>query len=96
MATIPKNQKFFCAKDRILNAFTATAFKKHYNVIVNQRHTNKKSHLFYPLPSTTNRKESINQYRDNVNLIPVGCCYENFKKYLPNKITFSTSFGFER
>ena len=39
--------------------------------------------LFYYLPSITDRKEEINQHRNNVNLLPVDCSIsfiESFSK----------------
>ena len=38
--------------------------------------------LFFYLPSTTDPKESINQYRDHVQLYPIDCMYNDFTKYL--------------
>ena len=41
------------------------------------------SMLFYCLPSITDRKEEINQHRNNVNLLPVNCSIsfiESFSK----------------
>ena len=83
---IEKSKVLFCsAKDRIPNAFTSTAFKKHYYMIIDGRHTKQKSDLFYNFSSTTNRKRSINQYMENVNLNPIDCLYQNFKKYSSNQ-----------
>lgn len=57
-------------------------------MIVDVRHTKQKSDLFYYLSSTTDRKESSNQYKDKVYLNTSNCCYENFKNYLSNQSKF--------
>ena len=41
------------------------------------------SKLFYYLPSTTDRKETINQFRSNVQLHPINCLYEDFTGFSP-------------
>ena len=46
------------------------------------------STLFYYLPSITNWKESINQWRDNVNLIPVDSSIEFIESLSPKKVKF--------
>ena len=89
-----KSKALFCvAKDRIPNAFTLTAFKKHYIMIVDERHTKEKSDLIYYLLSIVDRKESINQYRDNIILNPIDCRYENL--FIKSKRILSTPFGFK-
>ena len=77
----------FCSsKERIPNAFKCTAFKKHYKMIVDERYTNVR-HLFY-LPSTTDRKELMYQYKDNVSLNPIDWNYEDFKNFSSEKKDF--------
>ena len=62
------------SKERIPNAFVSTYFKKHFREIIDERRHNEEfSVLFYYLPSVTDRKEEINQFRDNVNLNPIDC-----------------------
>ena len=39
------------------------------------------SRLFFFLPSTTDRKEKINRWVNNVNLHPINCLYDDFKNY---------------
>ena len=48
----------------------------------------KSSTLFFYLPSTTDRKESINQYKDNVQLHPIDCNYESFSQFSSKKASF--------
>ena len=60
------------AKDRIPNAVITLTFKKHFHEVLNERqHNEESSTLFYFLPLISNRKEKINQHRDNVNLNPI-------------------------
>ena len=63
--------------NKIPNAFTCTSFKRRYNTIVDERYTKKMSDIFFYLPSTTDRKESINLYKDNVLLNAINCVYKN-------------------
>ena len=46
------------------------------------------SKLFFYLPSTTDRKEKFNKFRDNVQLHPIDCLYDDFVKYLPKEESF--------
>lgn len=57
-------------KKNIPNIFQSTAFKKFYSLL---KSDNKGSYstLFYFLPSINDRKEKINQYKDNVQLYPI-------------------------
>ena len=60
------------SKERIPNAFVSTCFKKHLREILDERRQNEEfPGLFYYLPSITDRKEKINQFRDNFNLNPI-------------------------
>ena len=62
------------SKERIPNAVTSTCFKKHFHEFLNKRHEKEDfSSLFYYLPSTTNRKEKINQFKDNMSLNAINC-----------------------
>ena len=60
------------SKQQIPNAFVSTAFKRHYNEIVNEKRGNENSSsLFFFLPSKTDRKEGINQWKNNPSLTPI-------------------------
>ena len=60
------------SKQQIPNAFISTAFKRHYNEIVNEKRGNENSSsLFFFLPSKTDRKEGINQWKNNPSLTPI-------------------------
>ena len=41
--------------------------------------------MFFFLPSTTTRKESINRYTENVRLHLIDCLYDDFKICTPEK-----------
>ena len=58
------------SKEQIPNAFVSVAFKKHFDEIVNESSSKSdvKSSLFYFLPSISDRKESVNQFKNNVSL----------------------------
>ena len=58
------------AKQQIPDTFIATGFKKHFQEVVNERKNETHSKMFYYLPSISDRKEEINQYRSNVSLVP--------------------------
>ena len=69
----------FPSKQKILDAFISSSFKKHYCEIMNERREKEDfSTLFYYLPSITDRKEDINQHRNNVNLFPPDDCSISF------------------
>ena len=51
-------------KQALPNIFQVTSFKKHNEVLLNKKQGS--SRLFFYLPSTTDRKETINKFRENV------------------------------
>ena len=62
------------SKKRIPNAVISSCFKKHFHEFLNKRREKEDfSSLFYYLPSTTNRKEKKNQFKDNMSLNPIDC-----------------------
>ena len=76
------------SKQKIPDA-SATCFNKHFSEIMNEkREKDDHSTLFYFLPSITDRKESINQWRDNVNLTPVDFTIEFIESFSPKKAKF--------
>ena len=40
------------------------------------------------MPSTTNRKDSINQFKSNVQLHPIDCSYEKFSEFSSKQSAF--------
>ena len=80
------------SKQKIPDAFISTSFKKHYSENMNERREKKDfSTLFYYLPFITDRKEDINQHRNNVNLSPVDCSISFIKSFSKNKEKFNPS-----
>ena len=59
------------SKQQIPDAFVSTSFRKHFNEIVNEKTADESSSLFYFLPSISDRKESINQWKNNPLLTPI-------------------------
>ena len=68
---------FSTFKKWLLNIFQSTCFKKHKTFLTSEN-KGEQSCLFYYLPSTTDRKESINQHMGHVQLHPIDCIYEDF------------------
>ena len=58
------------SKQQIPNAFVSVAFKNHFEEIMNGDRSESSS-LFYFLPSVSDRKEEINQHKNNVSLSPI-------------------------
>ena len=80
------------SKQKIPDAFISTSFKKHYSENMNERREKEDfSTLFYYLPFITDRKEDINQRRNNVNLSPVDCSISFIKSFSKNKEKFNPS-----
>ena len=59
------------SKQQIPDAFISTAFKKHFNEIMNEKRDENSSTLFYFLPSISDRKEAINQWKNNPLLVSI-------------------------
>ena len=69
------------SKQQIPNAFVSVAFKKHFDEIMNENKSEIKSSLFYFLPSVSDRKEGINQFKNNVSLFPVNVTLELIESF---------------
>ena len=72
---------FSSFKQVLPNIFQSTSFKKQNSMLTEEREES--SWVFFYLSSTTDRNESINQYRDCVQLYPIDCLYDDFTKYSP-------------
>ena len=72
-------------KQPLSNIFQGTAFKKHVLFLIESKGTECSSKLFFFLPSTTDRKEKLNRWVNNVNLHPINCLYDDFKNYAPQR-----------
>ena len=57
-------------KHKILSSFSGTLFNSHIKLIEKSNEL-EMSQLFFFLPAITDRKESLNQYLENVNITPV-------------------------
>ena len=66
------------------NSFKGTALNGHHLLNVAEAKEICSKILFYLL-SVVDRKEKINQYKDQVSLIPVTCTLEDFNAYSPSE-----------
>ena len=82
--------QYAVSKEKIPDAFSATCFNKHYSNTLNERHEKvDHSTLCYFLPSITDRTETINQWRDNVNLTPIDFSVEFIESFSKKKTKFA-------
>ena len=83
-----KNKELYSFHKKVIpNTFQSTAFKKFYPMLKNDD-KDKSSKLFYYLPSTTDRKEKINQYKEHVQVFPITALYDDFADYNKDKKPF--------
>ena len=75
------------SKQQIPNAFVSVAFKKHFEEIMSGDRS-KTSSLFYFLPSVSDRKEEINQHKNNVSLSPIDITVDFIESFSVEKISF--------
>ena len=75
-------------KHPLPNIFQSTAFKQYTKMLIEEKATADLSKLFLFLPSTTNRKEKINKFFNNVLLHRIDCAYEDFSNYSLKNKTF--------
>ena len=80
-------QLYSSFKKEIPNVFDSTSFKK-FNEFLLSTDKGDFSNLFYFLPSITDRKEKINQFKSNVQLYPVTVQYNEFTDYNKEKKLF--------
>ena len=76
------------SKQQIPNAFVSVAFKKHFEQIMNDDNQDETSSLFYFLPSVSDRKEEINQHKNNVSLSPVNITVDFIESFSVEKVSF--------
>ena len=87
-----KSSVLYCySKQPMPNVFKGTVFNAYSNEMLNERDRNKFSKIFFYLPSITDRKEKINQYRDQISLTPVDCKLERFADFSPEGYSFNPS-----
>ena len=76
------------SKQQIPNAFVSVAFKKHFEQIMSDDR-DETSSLFYFLPSVSDRKEEINQHKNNVSLSPVDITVDFIESFsVGEKVSF--------
>ena len=80
-------QLYSSFKQEIPNVFTSTTFKK-FNEFLTSTDKGEYSTLFYYLPSITDRKEKINQFKNNVQLFPLTVEYDEFTNFNKGKHQF--------
>ena len=76
------------SKQQIPNAFVCVAFKKHFEEIMNESRGQSSSSLFYFLPSVSDRKEEINQHKNNVSLFPIDITQDFIESFSVEKVSF--------
>ena len=75
------------SKQQIPNAFVSVAFKNHFEEIMNGDRSESSS-LFYFLPSVSDRKEEINQHKNNVSLSPIDITTDFIESFSVEKVSF--------
>ena len=77
------------SKQQIPDAFVLTSFKKHYNEIINEKKENEdSSSLFFYLPTITDRKEEINQWKNNPSHAPIYFSISFIESFSTQKVKF--------
>ena len=76
------------SKQQIPDAFVSVAFKKHFQEIMNEGKSETSSSLFYFLPSISDRKEEINQHKNNTSLSPIDITSEFIESFSSQNATF--------
>ena len=76
------------SKQQIPDAFVSVAFKKHFDEIMNEKRDDSSSSLFYFLPSVSDRKEEINQHKNNVSLFPIDITSDFIESFSAEKVSF--------
>ena len=79
---------FSYSKQQIPDAFISTSFKKHFNEIINEKRNENSSSLFYFLPSISDRKETINQWKNNPSLVPIDFSIAFIESFSPQNEKF--------
>ena len=76
------------SKQQIPNAFVSVAFKNHFDEIMNGDRNESSSSLFYFLPSVSDRKEEINQHKNNVSLFPIDITLDFIESFSVDRVSF--------
>ena len=83
---LKSKQLYSFSKQQIPNAFVSVAFKNHFQQIMNRSESS--SSLFYFLPSVSDRKEEINQYKNRVALHPIDITVDLIESFSVEKASF--------
>ena len=75
-------------KHQIPDAFIPTAFKKHNEIINEKKESEDSSSLFFYLPSITDRKEEINQWKNNPSLTLIDFNISFIENFSTKKVKF--------
>ena len=77
------------SKRQIPDTFISTAFKNYYNEIINEKKESEdSSSLFFYLPSITDRKDEINQWKNNPSLTPIDFNISFIENFSTKKVKF--------
>ena len=76
------------SKQQIPDAFVSVAFKKHFDEIMNEKRSDSSSLCFYFLPLVSDRKEEINQHKNNVALYPIDITLDFIESFSAEKVSF--------
>ena len=77
------------SKCQIPDTFISTAFKNYYNEIINEKKESEdSSSLFFYLPSITDRKDEINQWKNNPSLTPIDFNISFIENFSTKKVKF--------
>ena len=77
------------SKNQIPDAFVSTDFRRNFSEVVNERKEKEdSSSLFFFLPSITDRKEEINQWKNNSSLTPTDFTIEFIQNVSSKKAKF--------
>ena len=78
-----KSKVLYCSlKQTMPNIFNATAFKKHHQLLLDEKANEKdSSSLYLFLPSTVDRKEPTMNYLKSVHLQPIDSHYDDIKAF---------------
>ena len=83
---LKSKQLYSFSKQQIPNSFVSVAFKNHFQQIMNRSESS--SSLFYFLPSVSDRKEEINQYKNRVALHPIDITVDLIESFSVEKASF--------
>ena len=75
-------------KHQLANIFQGTPFKKHAQMLIEEKPTADWSKLFFSILSLRTARKKINKFFDNVHLHPIDSSYEEFSSYSAKGQTF--------